>query len=312
MSDLNDPQDFRPRPVSNGVGRAHEHPYLSALIAAIALILFGTLIVGYRASQPQGGSLQVWGGGPNAFLNPTSYEPEIAMGTEIETIGGGNTPVFSALRPQQQVGEQNETSGGFDISLFIAGLSQPSTDSAAAPVSDKPDMSLAYSFIPSGLVATTTPGPKRSALQESLYHYGNDVGSYISTYEAGSASTGQVLTDQLHDRQNAQKAQAVRDIGRALQAAGKNLQGIEAVPSTVSSAHTALAESYIDAGTKLTRVPDAESDQDFITAIQDYNTAAERLGRSFAALANVFVGTGVRFTPQDPGSVFNFSGNAGL
>ena len=121
-----------------------------------------------------------------------------------------------------------------------------------------------------------------------------------------------MLTDQLNDRQNPQKAQAVRDIGTALQAAGKTLQGIEAVPSIVSSAHTALAESYIEAGIKLSRVPDAQSDQDFITAIQDYNTAAERLGRNYVALANVFSGAGVRFAPQDPGSVFNFSGNAGL
>ncbi|MEK7601106.1 MAG: hypothetical protein AAB480_01050 [Patescibacteria group bacterium] len=312
MSDFNDPQDFRPRPVSNGVGWARLHPYLSALIAAGAFLVFGILVVGYRASQPQGGNLQVWGGGPDAFLNPTSYAPGATVGTQIETIGGGNTPVFSALRPQQQTGEQNETSGGFDISLFIAGLSQPNADTAAAPVSGRPDLSLAYSFIPSGLVATTTPGPKRSALQESLYQYGNDVGSYISTYEAAGANTGQVLTDQLNDRQNPQKAQAVRDIGTALQAAGKTLQGIEAVPSIVSSAHTALAESYIEAGIKLSRVPDAQSDQDFITAIQDYNTAAERLGRNYVALANVFSGAGVRFAPQDPGSVFNFSGNAGL
>mgnify|MGYP001619925039 CR=1 FL=1 len=311
MNELNDPQDFRPRPVSNGVGWVQEHPYLSALIVAGAFLVFGTLIVGYRASQPQGGSLQVWGGGPDAFLNPTSYEPGIAIGTQIETIGGGNIPVFSALRPQQQTGEQNGTSGGFDVSLFIAGLSQPSTDTAA-PASGQPDLSLAYSFIPSGLVATTTPGPKRSALQESLYHYGNDVGSYISTYEARSANTGQVLTDQLNDRQNPQKAQAVRDIGRAMQAAGKSLQGIEAVPSIVASAHTALAKSYIEAGIKLSQVPDAQSDGDFITAIQTYNTAAEKLGHSYVALANVFAGAGVRFAPQDPGSVFNFSGNAGL
>ncbi|OGG52953.1 hypothetical protein A3C20_03740 [Candidatus Kaiserbacteria bacterium RIFCSPHIGHO2_02_FULL_55_25] len=291
---------------------AHEHPYLSALIAAGAFLVFGVLVVGYRAAQPQGGSLQVWGGGPNALLNPTSYEPGATVGIQTDIIGGGNAPVFSVLRPQQQIEAQNEAGGGFDISLFIAGLSQPSTDTATTPVSSQPDLSLAYSFIPSGLVATTTPGPKRGVLQESLYQYGNDVGSYISTYESASVNTGQVLTDQVHDRRNAQKAQAVRNIGTALQTAGKNLQGIEAVPSIVSSAHVALAESYIEAGISLSKVPDAQSDGDFIAAIQDYNTAAEQLGRNYVALANVFAGTGVRFSPQDPGSVFIFSGGSGL
>ena len=289
-----------------------DHPYLSALIAAGAFLVFGTLVVGYRASQPQGGSLQVWGGAPNAFLNPTSYGPDSVVVTPAEVIGGGVTPVFGVLRPQQQIEATNEAGVAFDMSLFFAGLSQPRTDTATTPVSSQSDLGLAYSFIPSGLVATTTPGPKRSALQEELYQYGNDAGSYISTYEGANTNAGQVLTDQVRDRQSREKAQAVRDIGTALQTAGKNLQGIEAVPSVVASAHAALAESYIQAGIKLAQVPDAQSDTDFITAIQSYNTAAEQLGRNYVALANVFSGTGVRFAPQDPGSVFIFSGGSGL
>src|SRR3989344_4574928 len=116
---------------------AQEHPYLSALIAAGAFLVFGTLVVGYRASQPQGGSLQVWGGAPNAFLNPTSYEPDSVVATPAEVIGGGVTPVFGVLRPQQQMEATKEAGVEFDMSLFFAGLSHPRTDTATTPVSSQ-------------------------------------------------------------------------------------------------------------------------------------------------------------------------------
>ena len=298
--------------IFNGVEWAHEHPYLSALIAAAAFLVFGTLIVGYRTAQPQSGDLQVWGGAPDAFLDATSYEPGSATFTETQVIGSGNVPPFSALTPSKRGDAQSGEGSGFDMSAFVAALSGQNTADENPPASGSLDLSLSYTFIPSGLVATTTKGPRRSELQESLYQYGNDVSSHISTFEDGHMNAGQVLTDQLQDRQNPQKAQAVRNIGMALQETGKNLQRMEQVPSVVSAAHAALAKSYINAGIQLAKVPEAQGDNDFLAAIQAYNTTADQLGRDHVVLANIFAGAGVTFAPSDPGSVFSFSGGTGL
>lgn len=290
---------------------ARTHPYLSALSAAGALLALGLLIVNHRVSTPAGGSLKVWGGGQGSLLDPTSYTGGISSATERSGIlNSGRDISFIPLSPEQLYGADTDQTGAFDMSAFIAALTEPAASTPSTQTSA--DLSLAYTFIPQGLVATTSAGPRRSPLQESLYQYGNDAGSYISTYEDSHRNVGQILTDQIQDRQHPQKAQAVRDVGSALQTVGEQLQGMEAVPSLAASAHAGLAQSYIDIGAKLTKVPDAQRDSDFIAAIETYNAAAEQFARKYVALASVFPASGVSFSPQDPGSVFMFTAAGGL
>jgi hypothetical protein len=290
------------------------HPYLSASLTAGALLILGALIVHQRTAPPPSGSIAVWGGSGTTLINPTSYTPNASPGGSANAqIGTTSTALFVPLMPAQNAGGGSDTSQAstFDMSAFLASLS-PSSVSGNTSTSSQPDLSLAYAFIPSGLVATTTPGPNRTSLQTALYEYGNNVGSYIQTYEHASGNAAQVLQDQVADRQNPQKAQAVQNIATALQAVGHNLESLDGIPSVAASANTALAQSYIDMGTKLALIPQAQSDQDFINAIEAYDAAAQVFTKQYVALANIFVGTSVTFAPQDPGSVFSFTVSSGL
>ncbi len=299
-------------PVSNGVDWAKAHPYTAASIVAGALLVMGALIVGERASRPQTSGIQAWGGTDLSFVNSTSFSPNAPIvSTNPNLLNTQAEPDFTSIPYTQNSDLDTPTNEGFSLGDLLALISKPSNSSNSAD-SGTPDLRGAYAFVPQGLISTTTPGPTRTGTQQKLYQYGNDVGSYISTYEDSHKNAGQVLTDQVQDRQNQSKAQAVKDIGAALASVGRNLQSMDEVPSIVAPVHTALAKSYIDMGAKLALVPDAESDQGYISAIEAYNAAADSFAKQYVALANIFVGTRVVFSPEDPGSVFSFNVGGGL
>ena len=193
----------------------------------------------------------------------------------------------------------------FDMGAFLALLSQPtpkSTDGGTAGGTAE-----AYSFIPRGLISTSTLVAKRTALQDELFQYGNDAGGYIQSYEDTHRSISQILTDEIADRYNAQKVANVKAIGDALIEVGKNLQEMEGVPTIAVKANAALATSYIEIGTKLKLVADAKTDKELLSAVQTYNTAADTFTGRYIGLAQLFSGAGVLFAPGDTGSVFTFT-----
>jgi len=165
----------------------------------------------------------------------------------------------------------------------------------------------AYAYIPRGLISTTTPSTARTALQQQLYDYGNDIGSSIESFEQQHSNTVQILKEQVEDRSDPDKAAAVVNIGHAFQNLGTNLAKMDNVPSAMVAAHAALAQSYIEIGKNLALVPQAERDSDFIQAIQTYNTSADAFTRNYIQIVSLFGAHGVTFTSSDAGRVFTFS-----
>lgn len=289
---------------------ARAHPYASASLAAGVFLVFGVFIVAYHATAPVSASPQAWGGAGVLLLNQTSYTPNpVLSAIQSPAFSIQQSPVFLSLAPAPSSGAEGAASTDFDMSVFLATLSGSSASGAA---SNNVNLNTAYAFIPRGLVATTTFAPQRTAGQQALYEYGNEVGSYIQSYENQHRDVAQVLRDQIEDRQNAAKAQGVRDIGTALQNVGRSLGNMEIVPDSVAPLHRTLATSYGEIGQKLAGVPDAQGDQAFIAAIEAYNATADTFIRNYVALATFFSVSGVTFSPQDAGSVFSFSVSSGL
>jgi hypothetical protein len=293
------------------MGTLRLHPYLFATGAVVAVAIVGALIVGRGASAPLvSGQPQAWGGA-GALLNPSYQAQQTAAQQTAPQVQ--NQPPYTytlpALPPSQsQAIDQTDTSGSFDFTAFISTLTEGSAkQSASTPSGSR--VSDAYSFIPQGLVSTQAP-QKRTKLQQSLYDYGNDAGALISAFEQGHPNSTQVLTDQAQDRGSAEKAAAVEALGADLSALGDQLLALENVPSTVSDANASLAASYHDIGKKLALIPQAQSDADFLAAVNAYNDAVGTFVQRYVALAQLFVSYSVTFSSDDSGSVFTFTPTA--
>lgn len=283
------------------------HPYAAASAAAGLLIVIGALIVESRtAVEP--GTLSVWGGSGAPLFNPTSYAPQSAIEIAPQQTGEDTDPP-AYIPPSQTAGAEPVPSGDIlDLDAFLASLVQPS---GSASATSSGDVAYAYSFIPKGLISTETV-PARNPEQQELYTYGNDAASYIQTYEDTNRNAAVALRDQAEDRQNPQKTQAVKLVAAAMRTAGESLLGMESVPESVRATHEALAESYVLAGRELSKVPDANGDDAFISAINAYNSAADTLVKHYVSLATMFSLSGVKFMPTDPGSIFMFTSGGGL
>lgn len=288
----------------------HVHPYKAALIAAAVLLCMFFVLVGYRVSTPRG-ETRAWGGVDRTLVDATSRSQNPVLATmQDPRLGPTYSIEFLPLTPAARTDAETLASDTFDLDAFLASLVAPTSGTASMPA---PDLSQAYSFIPQGLVSTSSfSAQKRTPLQESLYLYGNDVGSYIQTYEDANRDASQVTRDQAEDRYNEGKGEAVKRVAQGLTQVGLSMRGMADVPEAVKSSHANLAESYIEMGTKLALVPEAKSDEAFLAAITDYNASVEKYVANFISLATFLSSAGVVFASHDPGSVFTFSAGGGL
>ncbi len=277
--------------------------YTTVCMVAGLILIAGTAVVQRSLPLAAEGTLSVWGGSGASLLNPI-YAPQnpvlTGMPTSSPTFGDKEPPLFMPIAPSQPDGASDD----FSFDAFVAALT-PASGGASAGASS--DVSSSYSFIPQGLISTSAPQKKRTALQQALFDYGNDVGSRIQSYEDSHMDSVLILTDQVQNRQNAEKGQKVRDIGTALISLGFGLAQMEDVPQEVTGMHGALAKSYQDVGAKLKKVPDTGRDEEFIAATNDYNAAADAFAKNYVALATYFSLSGVVFGPTDPGNVFTFT-----
>lgn len=290
------------------------HPYSSATLTAALLLVAGTILVIHRAAGPARAGAQAWGGGLTNFSDPSSYEPNAVLSSlSNTTVTTGYADSFLPIPPPPPLGE-DRTDNETDLASIIASLVASYDTSGLPAVSSGNDsgQSGIYAFIPRGLIATSSPINTRTLAEQALYEYGNEVGSYIKSFESQYPGISQTLDDQARDRYNDTKGDAVRAIGRGLAGVGANLEHMEDVPASVASLHSALASSYKAAGEKLAAIPDAKSDEGFLAAIESYNAAAEVFAKRFVDLADFFAISNVRFSSGDSGSVFTFSFGGGF
>lgn len=288
------------------------HIYTTLCVAAGILLVIGALIVKTHAPASAGNSLQVWGGGQGTLIMPQSGQnPVLSNVPPPDLMDNSNVPTFTALPVTKPPSGTSPTDDTFDVAAFAASLQGASIPSAAATQTNTA-APISYDFIPQGLISTSSPGRARTAAQQALYEYGNDAGSYIQSYEDAHRNTAPALTDQIKDRQNPQKIQAVKDIAAALRSVGTSLTSMDDVPESVRSLNLSLGEGYITIADKLSLVPDAAADSAFINAIKAYDSSVDAFTQQFVAVAQYLSLSGVTFQSTDPGSVFTFSGGGGL
>jgi gas vesicle protein len=297
------------------------HPYATALALAGLFIIAGAIVVGSRTPVAPTASSAAWSGTVplSAYQqsNVQTVQPQAIAAEVIQNTSPVNLtlPVASASTPTSAP-ISISSSDSFDFAALMAKISAPSSGTASASANSNSAsqvLSQAYAYIPQGLVATNALAPKPlTADQQSLYDYGNEVGSTIQSFEEENQNEAQTLKNQIEDRSDPTKATAVVELGQNLAAVGARMQSMDDVPDSVASFHASLAQSYQNIGAKLQLVPKAQSDSDYVKAIEAYDSAADGFTRNYAALANYFSLKGVTFAPGDPGSVFSFTDAQGL
>lgn len=317
MEPIIDADDYRVPPETSArhMGAAEwvqSHIYTTACIGAGILLIIGALVVKQHTPQPAS-TVQAWGGG-GTLINASSYEAQNPVLAQLPATDAFNSNSISFLPiPITVSNTAPDTSDSFDLQSLIASITRTSgTNSANSSSVSDTSVATSYDFIPQGLISTPSPGRARTPDQQLLYEYANEAGSYVQVYEDSHRDTSPVLKDQIADRGNAQKGQAVKDIGIALKNVGLSLEHMDNIPSAVRSMNQALADGYIEIGTKLIVVPDARTDDAFIAAITSYNASVDAFVGKFVAVAQYLSLSGVVFSPTDPGSVFSFSGGGGL
>lgn len=292
------------------------HPYLSALAGIGAILIVGVLFVNMRSGVGVGGSdSAAWGDANVPLLNPSSYAPQAAAPAAPDNIQRQiqNTSSYTYVPTPSAsaIPDETETAGdGFDFDAFVSALSESGGGANAqggAGANSDDSIRSAYAFLPQGIVAATAPQENRTETQQEIYEYGNETGSFIQSFESSHPAMAQVLKNQIEDRTDSSKNAAVVALGESLSRLGQNLTDMEVIPDEVIASHLALAKSYREIGKNLALVPAAADDADLLKKIEAYNASADSFTRNYVALADLIAAYGVKFSPEDPGSVFTFT-----
>jgi hypothetical protein len=306
-----------PPETASGSGHGHwlrGHPYIAGAAVAVFCLLVGAFIVSLHSPVASQAPQSIAWGGNAGVLNPTSYDtsapaqqsdqPSIMQ--QVQSGAPYNYIPINAPSPDGTTATNASDQSGFDFDAFVASLSQESAPKTKTS-SGNSGVQSAYAFIPSGLMATSSLSPSLTQTQQDLYDYGNNVGSLIQSFEQKNPNESGTLKDQVENRGDPDKAAAVEALGQSLQDLGNSILAMDTVPEAMTSAHAALGNSYVQIGKNLALVPQAQSDTDFIAAINTYNASADIFTKRYIALAQLFGAYGVKFSPDDPGSVFTFT-----
>jgi len=289
------------------------HPYATALTGACILVILGTWLIINRSNTPAPTGVSAWIGNPGVSIVPSPATVPTNTGGIVVSSGNYGTQTLPYTVPASTTVAIAPTSGSgtsFDFDAFLAELSNASTPKqVGSPSSTTAIDSNAWTYIPSGLVSTSSGMQKRTPAQQALYVYGNEVGSYVQGYNNTHQDQVQIMKNALNDRQNTSKAQAVASIGIDMETVGEGITEISDAPSEALFQNTALANSYTDSGKKLVAVAAAlpGRDTDLAKAIETYHTSIGTFVTNYVALANLFKAYGVTFAPSDAGSVFMFT-----
>lgn len=289
-------------------GWVHRHPYLATTITVGTLLIFLGSIVASRLGVVGTQSNGNWVGTGSIFSGSDQQAIEAARLRAEEAVKRGSANVEVGPIPITVPTTEGETETEIDFVELLASLIQPRNATNTVSI----DVSSAFSFIPQGLVSTSNLETKRTPTQEALHSYGNEVGTLIQGFESSHTNSVPILKDHAEDRGNAAKAKEVDNLGYALAAFGRDLGQLQNIPPEAAAAHSALATTYRQVGTNLTKVAATTNDEQFLEAVNIYNASVESLSKRFFVLVSVFTANNVTFSPSEPGSVFMFTGSLSL
>ena len=300
--------DALPEQIRGGKWSAlRHHPYTATASAVFVLVVFGAFIVQSRGAVAPRAVATAWGGTGGSLTDP-SYQQTTPVQNQppiLQQVQNTAPYTYNTGSTSSSANTSDTDASGFNTQDFLASLSH--TSSTTTAYKQGASLQDAYTFIPSGLMSTSTGGKNMTADQQALYIYGNEVGSIIQSYETEHANAARVLQDQNNDRTDPTKSAAVVALADAMIAVGTSMEATEIVPKSAASAHHALAASYKESGQKLKGIASAENDADFINAIKQYDAVVDTYVHHYVALVNVFASNGVTFSQDDAGSVFTFT-----
>lgn len=299
-----------------------KHPYLLTLLGLGSLLVIATVVQTHMPA-PAMNSANEWGT-PIIF---SSYDPAPYRADTQSTPSAGVSPSTPVIIPS----DQNPTSfsynttpapaptkntvatiissdTAFDFNAFRQQLSSSMPKNSVPSATQAAGTSETYPTVPPQLFTAVDTAPRtRDDTQQAMYVYGNAAGSFIQEYDRLHPDDSAEVQRYFDARGTVAHVIALKQLGDDLKNIGISMKTISPVPVQLVAVHTALANSYIDIGEKLSVIPSAQSDDDLIKAINVYDDAVELYAKNYTALVFKFSEHKVTFGSDEPGSLFMFS-----
>ena len=135
----------------------------------------------------------------------------------------------------------------------------------------------------------------------ALHQYGNASGAIIEAFERAHPDMAQTANTWLQTKGS--NDLAMQMLAANMEKTGNALASLNA-PSSVASANSSLAASFVQAAARLYDVLAATNQIGLVAAMSSYNSAADSVLTNFSSLAGLFVASNVSFTADEPGALF--------
>lgn len=282
------------------------HQYFAGLAGAGLLVVVGYAMVANRiAIGPSGASNAIDIHGVIQNTDPAAPIPSTPQPVRPTAV---DVPYTKITQPSPTT-SQTPQNDNFDWNSFIGSLSHATTQMSAGGTDT--GISDAYAFVPSNLISPPYEQSLNTmtASQKALYGWGSDAGGAIKSYEDSHPNQAAILTNHMQDRDNPAKIAAMKQLGADLKNVALTIDNMGTPPPQLATAAPELAAAYRDIGEKLAAVPDSKGDEAIVKAILTYNSAAEAFVQKYVNVVLILQANDVKFTQDEPGSVFMFPSN---
>ncbi len=307
----------------------HSHPRLALFVLAVILVLLGSFIVA-RKSQVKLAYFSQTAPAENVSEPPFSYDT--AVPTEESPLEMNLPSVMQAVvsNPPFSYSSPFVARGGEAAEDVV-----PTQEISLAEVRGNPETTDSamfwnlYPLTPRGLISTSIATKTRTPEEKALFDYGNELGSYIGSFEDTHQNTVSSLQDFFSSRGATPMgepragvkptpapspsdggqfaAEEILRVARDYARLGDTIAKINSVPREIQPLHAALIQGYGEISAGLSAIV-ATNSGNLAETILAYNASADKFIRNFVAFADFFSARGIKFSKSDTGSIFSFSG----
>jgi hypothetical protein len=311
------------------MGWLREHTTLLYGIGVGLVVLTGAVLVSNKFATNTETTQYTWGsyGGAGRFISSEVFDTSLTdplpleeqfniadLYRNLETNPDRTHASFVSGTPST-VGELNDliTSGEVfefgeqSIEEFLASITPSASTQALFTDSDQES---AYYYIPK----TLSTGPVRTTFEmtdaeRALYNYGNDAGAPIELYGTLWGNTQAfVHRGFVEDRDDPKKREDLLKLAGGLSDVSMSLKDLDFMPGEVTKYHADIVDAYAAVAEKTRALAQTQTDEELLTAIEDYNAAADEFLRAYLSLSNVFLLNNITYPETEPGRVFVYSG----
>ncbi len=159
------------------------------------------------------------------------------------------------------------------------------------------------SWMPTKFNNNPTKPQNKTALEQEIYDYGNNIGKLIKDFSNTSGNHNKLMSDFVKDTHSANNILKLESLAENYKLLAKQIKNTNA-PIPMKAVADNLSLGYASVGEATLQLSKQRTDEELLKEIYKYNKTVEDFAISFIKFSKIFRLYGIRYNKGEPGDIF--------